>query len=187
MTEPLLEFPKVIDRALWARADCIGVAFLAPQGAPPGLGLLMRDPHAALAIFEGWRNQFGSRDEEEIIRVAIIEGDIPGKPTGYTLTMGVDVETFARRLAAGNARGVSFDVTAPTSWMRRMPTPPGGSPHLRRFKDLYEAACAYTLVPVIDRGEGWEPRYEHEILKRRIVLRRSDEIGPNDPDRTVLA
>jgi hypothetical protein len=67
-----------------------------------------------------------------------------------------------------------------------MNTPPGGSPHLNAWKPLRAASEDYALVPVVNGVDGWEPRYEKLILKRRLYLRRVDEIGRDDPDASAL-
>ena len=186
MTEKLLELPRLIDRKLWTDAQLGGVAFLTPKEGPPGLGLIFTGKPAGLAIFDGWRADLGERDAAELLRVAIIEGEIPGKPPGYTLTLGLDLQAVAARLHDRAIDGLSYDVTALGSIRRRMNTPPGGSPHLAAWKPLMAAAGEYALVPVVNSPDGWEPHYEKMIVKKKILLRRVDEIKPGDPDHAAL-
>jgi hypothetical protein len=183
--EKLFEVPRVIDASLWKRANCAALAFLAPANGPPGLGFVFQDGEAGAAIFDAWRRAFGPRDENEVVRVAIIEGDIPNKPPGYTVTVGPDHEEIVRRAAAVD--GLSIDVTGLGSWGRRMNTAPGGSPHLRSFKEMYAQRREYALVPVVMAGGGVEPLYDKQLLKRKLLLRDWRQIGPDDPDAPVLS
>ncbi len=178
----LYEVPRLIDRTLWTSAQLAGVAFLTPKGGPPGLGIIFTGSIAGLRIFDGWRRDLGEVDADELLRVAIVEGTIAGKPPGYTLTIGVDLTSVAAKLADRSLDGLSYDVDAPSSVRRRMNTPPSGSPHLMAWKPLFAAAGEYALVPVVDVGNGWEPRYDKQLRKRRLYLRRAEEIKPGDPD-----
>lgn len=185
--EKLFEVPCVIDRALWSRAECLGVAFLAPQGAPPGLGLILGNAEAAAAIFDGWRKQLGPSDEKEMIRVAIIEGEIAGKGPGYTLTIGPDMDSLKQVLRSDpSLGGVSVDPTKLDGWIRRMDTAPGGSPHLKVFKDLFAVSRVYALVPVLKKNGEFEPDYGRQIVKHKLLLRDAKDIGPGDPDRQAV-
>jgi hypothetical protein len=186
MTEKLLEVPRLIDRKLWTEAQLGGVAFLTPKNAPPGLGLIFTGAAAGLAIFDGWRADLGERDDGELLRVAIIEGEVAGKPPGYTLTIGLDLEALAARLRDRSLDGLSYDVSAPGAIRRRMNTPPGGSPHLAAWRPLFAAAGEYALVPVVNGAEGWEPHYEKGLGKKKLLFRRAQDIQPGDPDFFAL-
>src|SRR5215468_1093355 len=76
MTRPAtnpLRVPRIIDVALWTRANPSGVAFLAPDDGPPGLGIVFRDAAAGVEIFERWLTELGPEDSDELIRVTITE------------------------------------------------------------------------------------------------------------------
>lgn len=184
--QALYEMPTIIDRGAWTKAECVGIAFLTPENGPPGLGIIFRDAQAACWIFDTWRRQIGERDDDDILRVAVIEGNVPGKPPGYTLTIGPNIEALVKRAAASG--GLSFDVTKLNGWQRRMNTAPEGSPHLFTFKQLYKAMFEYALVPVILSGSDIDPKYDKQIVKTKLLLRDVREIvGPDDPDAGVLA
>lgn len=182
MPENLFELPQLIDKKLWMEAQLGGVAFLIPKDKPPGLGLIFPGGPAGLAIFDGWRRDLGEVDRDELLRVSIVEGEIPGKPPGYTLLLSVDLQAVVSRAADG----VSVDMNALGVVKRRMNTPPGGSPHLANWKPLYAATGEFALVPLINGPDGWEPRYERMLRKKRLHLRRAEEIKAGDPDASAL-
>jgi len=182
----LFEAPILIDRDRWTAARVLGVAFLAPENAPNGLGIIFGEPSAGIAIFDGWRKALGPRDEDELLRVAIIEGPIQNKGPGYSLLIGTDPESLARK--AAKSGGLSFDITrAMGTWGRRMDTKPEGSPHLQSFKADVQQKGEYALVPVLFDGGNVEPLYDKQIVKRKLVLRHTSQIAPNDPDAMIFA
>ena len=180
-----MEFPKLVDSQAWERANVLGIAFLTPTGSPPGLGFIFQDPGPALAIFEGWRRDLGPRDDDELLRVSILEGARPGRPPGYVVTLMPDLEAIVRR--AAERGGLSFDMNVVDAWAKSMNTPPGGSPHLNTWKQGYGQAGEYALVPVFMRDGAPEPHYDMQLVKRRVALRDIREVaGPNDPDAFVV-
>ena len=183
---PPFEAPLIIDRPAWVAANCGGIAFLTPANGPPGLGFIFQDAAAAIHIFEGWRRRFGERDEAEMLRVAIIEGDILGKQSGYTLTIGPNLEAIVARAVPSG--GLSVDITKLGGWLRRMDTPPTGSPHLQTFKQMYAARREYALTPVVLANGGLEPLYQHQIIKRQLHLRHASQIVQRgDPDVGIFS
>ncbi len=184
-SDGLIEMPRLLNPQAWERANVLGIAFLTPQGSPPGLGFIFQDAAAASSIFDGWRRDLGPRDENELLRVSIIEGQRPGKPPGYVVTMMPNVEALAAQ--AARAGGLSLDMRAFGVWAKSMNTPPEGSPHLAAWKQLYAQRGEYAIVPVLMTGGGPDPRYEQQLVKRQIHLRNvRDLVGPNDPDAFVM-
>ncbi len=183
--KPLMEMPKLVDSRVWTRANVLGIAFLTPQGAPPGLGFIFQDPSAANEIFDAWRRDLGPRDEAEMLRVSIIEGERPGKPPGYIVTLMPNIEAIAKR--AAETGGLSFDINTFDAWAKSMNTPPGGSPHLATWKQLYAERGEYAIVPVFITGASPDPQYDKQLVKRQVFLRSvRDVVGPNDPDAFVM-
>jgi len=79
-----------IDPELWDHAGWSGTAFLRdPSGLErPGMTLLFGSEKAGHLIFSGGHLKIGAADTEECIRVAIIEGDVPGQKPGYFVHIG---------------------------------------------------------------------------------------------------
>ena len=164
-----LRVPRIIDGELWTQAHPSGVAFLAPDDGPPGLGIVFDDAAAGIAIFEDWLTELGPEDEDELIRVAISEGDVAGQ-AGFSVVIEVDVDSISDVLAGSELDGVDLEADGLGSVRWRMRTPPGGSPELAAWKRRFAAAGRYALVPVIDDGGGVEPAYELQLIKRKLVF-----------------
>lgn len=186
MSDPAnqLRVPRIIDGELWTRAHPSGVAFLAPDDGPPGLGIVFDDAAAGAAIFEDWLAELGDEDRDELIRVAIVEGDVPGQPPGYSIVIEVDVDSISDALVARDLDGVDLESEGLGSVRWRMRTPPGGSPALAAWKRRFADAGRYALVPVIDDGDGLEPAYELGLVKRKLVFESAAAPAPA-PEATM--
>lgn len=175
-----LALPKLIDERLWARAGWTGIAWAVP-GDMPVMAPLFTDPDAARAIFSGWRQVLGDVDHQELLRVAIIEGDVPSLAPGYAAHLGLDLDS-ARRYLAG-ATEVAFDVTDSDAW-HRFPNP--GSPHLRAFKQAYARVGRYFLMPAFLAAGGADFQPELAIGKTRLAFRQvADVKRSGDPDSAL--
>lgn len=75
----------VINVEFWDEACWRGIAILSDKKSAPYFGFLFENREAAVKIFREWNERFGHRDLYEEIRIAVIEGDIPGKELGYTV------------------------------------------------------------------------------------------------------
>ncbi len=158
---------ELFEPTLWRRAELMAVAFATPEGAPPTLGLVFRDADVAGAIFLGWRHALGEVDEHDLIRVAIIEGELRGRAPGYAVHLSIDPGDAPPPPRGGDV------------W-RRMPQ--AGSPHLRRFQVAYGQHRRYHLAPAT-LGGGVAFMTHLAIGKRRLAMRRISDVGLiGDPD-----
>jgi hypothetical protein len=174
-----LVVPRIVDRELWTRAAPNGVAFLVPDEGPLGLGIVFEDAEAGLEIFERWTRELGAADTDELIRVTISEGDGPDGGPGYAVTIEVDVDSIGDALAGEDFDGTDIEVDGLGLVRWRMAAPPEGSPHLAAWKRRLAEAKVYALVPVIDDGDGLEPIYELQLVKRKLVFA---PVPPDDAD-----
>lgn len=142
------------------------------------MGLVFADPTKGVELFRGWIDDWGNVDEDDEIRVAVIEGDIAGQAPGYTV-----------RISPAHEADPGSDVASPTAGQiqRMHPLPGAGAPDmLSRFKQEYLRHGEFLLAPVIERdGQLWFD-VENGIVKRRLELRDAAEIAANDPDAIVL-
>jgi hypothetical protein len=90
---------QLIDVPTWDQADWRGVLYMAFQTGeqPPVLGLFFNNEAPARRIFRDWRTRFGACDDKDAIRVAIIEGEVPGFRPGYFLHLTPNIDLIAVR------------------------------------------------------------------------------------------
>jgi len=175
-----------IDIELWDKAKWRATFFDWLPSSPPLLGLAFENGDAARKIFEGWRKQFGDNDENEELRISIIEGNIPGKEPGYTVHVGSDWEVTMRRLRS-RGFGADKDLLCAISRLNRM-TPSPSSKNLAEFKNAYRKFKTYYLVGGVTNAAATEvvPMHDLRIHKGRIHFRTADEIGEHDPDAIAI-
>ena len=145
----------LIEAALWDRAAWLGVAFLGPRGGlPPRLGLLFRNERAAAQIFEGLRGRLGPRDVHGLLRVAFLEGHVPGREPGYTVLVGEGREP------------------APASRTCRA----RDSGALAAFKACVAESKRYLVMPIIIDPDRRLRALDHlAIEKQDVELRRAED------------
>ena len=180
---------SLIDVDAWNAAKWKGTAFLyAPDlSVPPGMALIFRNEAAAREIFKGWLNRLGRADERDELRVSIIEGEIPGEESGYTVHIGSNIENVVSR-AREAGHDVSADYVAVVTRLNRM-NPSPGSKNLEMFKRSFEKFGYYGLMPAIAENEEVSqvrPLQDLAFTKRSVLFRRVEEIGEHDIDRVVL-
>lgn len=175
-----MQLAKLFDATSWSRAGWTGIAWAVP-GDLPVMALLFTDRDAARSIFAGWQRTLGDVDHRDLLRVAVLEGELPGMPPGYTVHLGLDVASATSQLGA--AREVAYDVTDGDVW-HRMPNP--GSAHLRAFKQAYARAGRYFLMPAHLASGGADFQPDLAIGKTRLTFRQvADVPRTDDPDSAV--
>src|SRR5262249_24080982 len=67
---------SLINIDLWNKANWSGTGYITSEDPDeaPFLALIFKDPKAAAAIFQGWREEIGKQDSAERIRVSLITG-----------------------------------------------------------------------------------------------------------------
>lgn len=169
---------SIIDLPLWERASWSGTGIAIFENEPPVLAFCFRDINAGAQIFEGWRARFGPIDEEEIIRIALIQGLSHSDPTGYAVTVARNVDTIQLENPD--------DILTMLSRINRMEH---ASPeNLSNFLVAYHKHGAYRLVPMRMTSEVTPDafRFDLAITKRKLELRRAWQIGIHDPDMMAL-
>lgn len=180
MNNKVMYVTGVIDTELWDSASWRGVAILSDKKSAPYLGLVFQNRDVAIEIFEKWNKDFGHRDLYEEIRIAIIEGDIPGKEHGYTIHITTNQENLITKCRKLN---LSVDEVLFTiiSRFQRMPTEKGNR-NMATFKEEVERFLSYKIIPVYMNDNGLEPLFDFEIEKTEIFFRQAGEITENDID-----
>jgi hypothetical protein len=171
---------SLIDVELWSAAEWGGVATALYRSGPPVLALLFKNEEPARRIFESWRNQFGERDEEDIIRIAFVTGIDKHSPSSYVIVISTNIErAFKDRKP--------FEQVIVVSRMQRIDRPDPSN--LRVLMTMHRAAGCYALAPAVLDEDSKQPRLLSEtgILKRELNVRPAWQIGEHDPDVMALS
>jgi hypothetical protein len=178
-------FSNPIDVDAWNQAKWLGVFFdIDPNGAsPPLLGLFFEDETAGRKIFHEWRQKIGEKDAKEDLRIAIIEGFLPGQKPGYYVHIGFDLDRASERAKEQGLPDPKRLVTI--TRIKRLDAPPD-SPNLPNFKKAFSNHGRYMLAPVFMVGGQLRPALDLSIGKTIVYFRRIQDIGPDDIDRVCF-
>jgi len=187
-TPPALDYDillSLIDDGAWSRAKWIGTVFLGSRSSdPPALGVLFQQVDEGRHVFSDFVERIGRIDALELLRISIIEGDIPGQDPGYTVHVGTNLEAVLRR-AESLGIVLTGSKVATTSRLHRM-NPAPGSPHLQGFKTDVGRYGRYHFLPVTGDSTNLTPHFDLTIEKTAILFRRVEDIGPGDLDTIAL-
>ncbi|MFT8312943.1 MAG: hypothetical protein ABF633_01665 [Clostridium sp.] len=176
---------SVINLDLWNAAKW-KATFVASDGINiPILGLAFENEKAGKKIFEEWIKRFGDKDIFDEIRVAIIEGDIPGEEAGYTVHINTATENIIRRLKANNIKPEDTLIMTIGRYNRMNPEP--DSKNLSFFKQEYLKHKRYKLIPAyITKDLQIKPFFNLSIEKQEVIFRNTKDIDENDLDYVVF-
>jgi hypothetical protein len=137
----------------------------------------------ARRIFDNWRKDLGTRDEESLIRLSLITGTDRKHPSSYTALLSTNID-----IALKNRKPTDQVIVA--SRRQQMHNPNPGN--LSVFLEAYREYGCYFLVPCIPKTSPPNapmPRFitECRILKRDLVVRPEWEIGRHDHDYMALS
>jgi len=177
-----------IDLESWNKAHWRGAAFLMDikNEEPPCLLLPYSHEYYAKKIFKDWISIYGSEDKYDEIRIAIIEGDIPGEETGYTIHITANIDQAAKRM---EDQGLELDESLLMSISRmQRANPTDNFKMFNMFKARYQSHKKYYLMPaVLDEVKGTiKPLYNYKILKQELNFRQVRDIGKHDIDVAVI-
>jgi hypothetical protein len=187
MLDKVHEFlQNLIDVPAWNKAKWIGTGFImdSSDSQSPYLVLAFTDEAAAKDIFAGFRERIGRSDEDNLIRISIIEGTIQGNPHAYAVHVSPHGENILSHFEVEPDKGEQIPV-AMISRIHRM-NPAGPSQALFAFKRVFSHTNQFTLIPATIRNGGMVPYPEMGISKKEIFFRRMEDIGDNDPDAPAL-
>lgn len=171
----------LIDSHLWDRAGWQGIAFNYQEGKPPLLAFVFEHGHFGRQVIRGLRATTGNVDAFEVIRIAFIEGDIPGEPEGCTIHVGVNDEGVrAKAIAEGVPLAAGGELEQAGIFMRI-----STSPALARFKDSLAARQRYLLGCASARERA--VFVDLTIEKTLVVIKHVGQIDKNDVDKVIFA
>ena len=175
-----------INIELWNAAKWRAVFFMFQEGKPPAIGFGFENGKAGRKIFKKWHESYGENDELELIRVAIVEGPIPGLQDGYTMSIGPNLDEQIK-LAKKAGTFDEGDVFMSVSRFHRM-YKERQSGRLEMFKQEYRRHKTYLLMPAAISKDcsKLEPYQDLAIRKGEIFIRNSEDVGLHDIDRVLF-
>lgn len=184
------DFQSVIDIDTWNQAKWGSMVFLHdPDGNfPPVLAFGFNDATAGKKIFRDWKRIFGDEDVDELIRIAIIEGNLPKWDPGYFVTVGLDTSAYIEQMEQyESARPKGFLATV--TRIHHMDTP--NSPNLQNFKKEFAKHKEYGICPAhvpSNDVRRAEPYTDLVLVKKKIHFRKTSDVDKSlgtDPDTGI--
>lgn len=185
--QKLLPAAAWLTNPLWISAGWSATAYRwhPTSEQPPVMGFVFENAEAGRELFRSWNAQQRNADELEEIRIAVIEGGIPGQRPGYSVHLCPDP---VNSLIRATAEGVVVDLQlAMLGQTRRMHPIAGEPPMLPHFRSEFEKHGEYLLAPITRRENG--QKYfdiDHGIVKSAIYFRRASHIEEGDIDSIVF-
>lgn len=177
---------SLIDVETWDKAVWRGAGFYIGYTPLPTLLLPFVNEKYAVKIFEDWISVIGKDDKDERIRIALVEGAVPGEADGYYVVVGNNLDEV---IARAQADGTSIDEMMILNVSRIIRANPTDNFQVfNYFKEAYKAAGEYVLMPaVIDERSGQiKPLTKYGIHKTKLVYRHISDITENDEDAILL-
>ena len=168
-----VKFLSIIRESLWNKAKWIGTGFVVAPGYLPILALIFTEQEPARQIFNFWKEELGTNDQFDSIRVSIIRRLNTEESHSYRVVLGTNID---------RADFGKVDFVQMVSRMQTM-NPKSGE-NLDRFLEAYRSLGAFNLAPAfIKEGENFpQPIGDVRILKNHLTVREAWEIGVNDID-----
>ncbi len=185
MTSRKMIFDTFIDNPLWDAATWLGVGYLFIPDSPPIFGLYFKHRKHGEDIFRQWTYRLGDFDNENQLRISLVEGPIVGSQPGYNIRIGSNVPTILR-LAKEQGINISNTGVFYTSRIHRM-NPEPGSQNLRNFKDFYARHGEFVLAQVDMSQNGLIANPASLIRKTEVHIRQIEDILEGDLDRDAIA
>ena len=174
---------SLINVDLWNEAKWRGVGFSGAPNEPPAVCLAFENEAAGRRVFDDLLRKIGGpRDPSGMLRVAIVEGPVPGEGDGYTVHIGPDRETaMARVMQSQQFEQATEPVLVPfISRLNRMPA----SFRLEAFK---REAAGHSVWCICPTGLTTQPDFARRIYVKNVHFRRVEDItSPDDPDAVVV-
>ena len=170
---------SIIDIELWNAAKWGGMAVAKYVNHPPVLALLFKNEEPARQIFFNWRQQFGTTDKGEIIRIGIVTGVDKTNTSSYSTIVSTNIENALKEMKPLEHTIIAYRI-------QRMDRP--DPKNLSMLLSEFDVAGCYVLATAIVNSEKGHPRIllDIGILKRKLDVRPAWQIGENDPDSSAI-
>lgn len=115
-----------------------------------GLGFSNESP--ARKIFEGWRERYGTRDNEAELKITLVQDKIAGKNGEFTVTISSDTELILKRIQTERGLDTTAHMVSFSGLANRMePAKPDVSDRgLTEFEAALSKHGRYYLAPYIN-------------------------------------
>lgn len=181
-----LYFTSLIDVETWDKAIWRGAGFILRYTDIPTLLLPFVNEKYAVKIFSDWISFLGYEDKNDDIRVALVEGDVPGEPAGYYIVIGTNIDEAIRRAEKNGYPPEELLVLNVSRVIRANPNDNFKCYNL--FKQAYKAVQEFYLMPAVINEQTGEirPLQSYKIHKKRLIYRNIKDITENDEDSILL-
>ncbi|HEY0021186.1 MAG TPA: hypothetical protein VGC13_33090 [Longimicrobium sp.] len=172
-----METVSLIREALWNKAGWYGAVYMwdLEELGLPVLGLLFRHATPPEQIFLQWREELGTRDTQERLRVVIVRGIDRTDPHAYRIVLGV------------NAQRTTDDETRVFLIYRHLRVDATTGVNLENFLDAFQQTGEYALAPALgSEGGSFKSLLPGYVLKREVHVREAWQIGIHDPDMVAI-
>jgi hypothetical protein len=166
---------SLIREPLWNRANWRGAYFESQIGSPPLLALLFGDAAAGEGIFRQGREEIGSDDKEQRLRISFLTGISRTQPNAYRVVIGANPPADLGKdgLFVMLTRALSVDARTPVN--------------LRTFVDSYREAGEFYFAPAFGLGMN-RPQVAGELAIKvyRAHIVEAWTVGENDLESTAI-
>ena len=169
-----------IREKLWEEAHWYGVAFmgLPDDSEPPLLVPVFKSAKLAKAIIDGLREDVGTDDRDDLLRVSLIRGVNKNQPFWYRVLLGTNVNRKS-------LRGAKFFAVV----SRTITMTPKSDANMERFLEGFAKVGAFFLTTAADESGSMNDLqvfYESSILKRNIHVKWARDVARHDPDSAAI-
>lgn len=177
---------SMIDLDAWNKAVWRGAGFVLGYMPLPALLLPFVNEEYAIKIFEDWITTIGNDDKNEDIRIALVEGDVPGEAPGYYVVVGNNIDEAIKR---AEKSGSSIDELLIFNVSRIIRANPSDNFKVfNYFKEAYHEYGEYMLMPAVlnEKTGQIKPLPQYGIHKKQLLYRHISDITENDQDAILL-
>ncbi len=177
---------SMIDLDAWNNAVWRGAGFVLGYLPLPTLLLPFVNEKYAIKIFEDWISTVGKDDKHEDIRIALVEGDVPGEAAGYYVVVGNNIDEAVKRAEASGSSIDELMILNVSRIIRANPT--DNFQAFNYFKEAYNEYGEYVLMPAVlnERTGQIKPLPKYGIHKKKLLYRHISDITENDQDAILL-
>jgi len=169
-----MKVQNLIKPRLWGRTVWSGTGYAIHPDGTPEITLAFEDEHAAKAIFSDLKNELGSEDKRNRLRVSMIRNIKKEFPAHYRVVIGENVDLEANQV---------------TQMISRLNTmEPNNKQSVEIFLEAFERMGRYEIsFGYIQDGQMMAPTGDRvSIRKHQINVMDEWEIGPNHPEISAV-